>query len=73
MSRRTWLEWWDGMVVNFMRPGFRTAWDDLKDRTVLHESADPGGRLEQFELLRHAVHAIAAHQAHDPRKGHDRS
>ena len=72
VSRGTWLEWWDGIALNFMRPGFRAAWVGLKDRTILDDSSRPSGRLEQFDLLRAAVDAIAAGREHDPRSRSER-
>lgn len=66
ISSRTWREWWEGIVLNFHRPGIRAGWNQLKDRAVL--SGVGTRRMEQFDLLREAVQAIDTAQDHDPRR-----
>jgi hypothetical protein len=66
VSRSTWLDWQEGIILNFRRPAFSAAWEQLRDRVQVQPTKGRHQRVEQFTLLRAAVDAFDDGRSFDP-------
>ena len=69
VSRSTWRDWEEGIVLNFRRPAFQSAWRQLSERVELTVAAPSAVRVEQFTLLRRAVESFGRGESFDPVRG----